>query len=1159
MNPLFSATSQPLRWLSTLLVLTASAPGALASAPPEADGGLEFIQNKGQWDKRVRYAAPLRAGRLFLENNAFTYSFIDPKALQHGPHSREAASSSKVVAGHAYTVHFEGASSHPRLAAETPTGEVRSYFIGNDARRWASQVLSYRAVRYSGVWPGVGVKVYENAQQRLEYDFELAAGADANRVRLRYDGAQNVKLDGAGNLLISTSVGQVQELAPRAWQTDARGQRQTVACRYVLDGATLRFALGTYDHSRPLTIDPTVVFSTFSGSIADNWGFTATYDQQGNLYSGGIAFAAGYPTSPGAFDTSWSGLSDIAIIKYNTAANGPAARVWATYLGGNGGDFPQSMVTNAQGELTVLGSTSSRDYPTTSGALSRSHSGGTFVSPYGSTGAEYQLADGADLVVTRFNASGGLLLASTYLGGSGNDGVMQPTSSLAANYGEVFRSDVLLDASGNVFIASHTSSPNFPGASGGYRGGTDGVLCKLSPNLSSVIWASYVGGSGNDALYSVQIDAQGRVFAAGGTTSQGLATAGAYRTNNPGGPDGFVVRFSPSGNREAATYVGTDDYDQAQFLQLDAAGNVYLLGQTLGSFPRTPGLFGNANGNVFVQKLNANLTASLYSTAFGGPMLVPTAFLVDDCERVYVSGWGGLVNTGRLGGDTNSYPTTANAVRRTSDGSDFYLAQFTPGMTSLEYGSFFGIAGVGFGGEGAEHVDGGTSRFDKRGVVYQAVCGGCRSQTPFPVPPGANTYSPTKGNSNTNCNNAAFKIDFQPVVADPGPRRVVCLGNGPVALGGSPAGGTWSGPGVQARSGGGFEFNPQAVGAGAYILTYTVATTGICQASLKVRYVVAPPTTPSIAPMPTLCSTGADVALTGTPAGGSWSGPGVAAGRFNPQVAGAGLHTITYLVADSLGCGMITRQVQVDAPPVVVAGPDTTLCADRLRAFQLRGQTPGGTWSGPGVTPSGFFTPPNTNNRGGVFTLTYTVVQPPCSTSVTRTVVLAPASSSDAGLNLPECSAAPQYNGLAPFTCNFTPVLIAPNAVYEWDFGDGSPVSNEVTPSHRYEQHGRYYVRLTARYANCEVLTQFAPLEVGEVFVPNIITPNGDPQNETFRPRFSCQPASLKVFSRWGQQVFTTDNYANDWHAEGLAAGLYYYLLKDVDGRTVKGWVEVVK
>jgi hypothetical protein len=867
---LFRVDCRPLRAALLFAGLLAVGRPARATGQPAGQSSLEFIQNQGQWASPVRYEAALPSGRLFVLRNALTYTFVDPALLSHHHSAGKTAATAPPAsaAAHAYTVHFERANARPRLTAETRTEGERNYFVGTDPKRWASHVAAYRRLRYEELWPGIGLTLYENARQRLEYDVLLAPRANPARVALRYDGASSLSLDAAGNLVIKTTVATTTESAPQAWQTNAAGQRQVVPCRFVLTGNTVTFALGPYDHSRALTIDPTVQFSTLTGSTADNWGFTATYDAAGNLYSGGIAFGTGYPTTNGAYQASFSSLEDMAFMKYNTGTTGASARVWATYLGGNSAEFPSSLVVNAQNELVILGSTSSTNFPTTTGAAQRNFGGGTAMNPFNSptTSAQYQMPNGADLVIARLSATGSALQASTYLGGTGNDGVQRAGSQLAVNYGDVFRGDVLLDGAGNVYLASNTTSRSIAALNAGFNNvpaaGGDALVAKLSPNLNAVLWGGYLGGAGEEAAYSLQRDAQGRVYVSGGTTSPTLpATAGAYLAGRPGGTDGFAARISADGlTLDRMTYIGTSGYDQAHFLQLDAAGNAYLFGQTMGSFPATPGLYGNPNGSLFIQKLNPDLTASIYSTAFGsrggsrvGPNIVPTAFLVDDCERVYVSGWGGEDNDlGQwLGGNTFGLPVTGNAVQRTTDGSDFYLAQFSAGMTGLEYATFFGQSGG-----GADHVDGGTSRFDKRGVIYQAMCATCGGGQGFPAPPSAGSYTTRNGSSN--CNNGAFKMTFDKITADPGPRRFVCLDGGAVALGGTPAGGTWTGPGVRAVAGG-YQFVPTAVGPGQYGIIYSVATTGTCVSTRGVRYVVAPPVTPAIAAVPPQCTTGGAV------------------------------------------------------------------------------------------------------------------------------------------------------------------------------------------------------------------------------------------------------------------------------------------------------------
>ncbi len=1191
------------------LLLVAACWGLLLSAraqvPATPGATLEFIENRGQWDARTRYAAAVPGGRLFAEADGLLLSLLaggGPAQLGHGRPAAAGADYAAPIRGHALRLRFAGAAATASISAEVPTTEHRSYFLGRDPRHWARDVRSYRSLRYAGLWPGVSVRVYESATQRLEYDFELAPGADAAAIVLRHEGAEALTLDAEGNLLVRTSVGNVLERAPRAWQADAAGRPRPVPCRYVLKDGLLTFALGSYDHARPLTIDPEVLFASYTGSTADNWGFTATYDAAGNLYSGGIAFAPGYPTTTGAFQTTFGGLIDIAIIKYDIHTTGPAARVWATYIGGSGAEFPASLVVNSQGELLLLGTSGSINYPTTAGAVQRGFAGGTAAEPLG-YGGIYGAPLGSDLVISRLNATGTALVGSTYLGGSGNDGMLpllpglsagsSSTGQLAHNYGDPFRGDILVDAADNVYIASHTTSTNFPvagGFRGTYAGGTsDAVVAKLAPDLTALQWASYLGGSGADAAYSLQLEAgTGDVYVTGGTLSPNFpVTSNAYQTSRPGGVDGFVARIAANGRSlRRASYVGTSDYDQAYFLQVGTDGGVYLLGQTRGAMPVTPGLYTTAGGTQFILKLDADLTQRQLSTVFGSSTaanaglinLDPTAFLVDRCDRVFVCGWGGQVN-GRDtptsspsfnyldgNGTTSGLPVTSNAVQPTTDGSDFYLAQFAASLTGLTYATFYGDTTPNTEGE---HVDGGTSRFDPRGVVYQAVCS-CFSSAGFPIPPGANTYSAVNGSTvpgfGTGCNNAAFVLDFRPAVANAGTDQTVCANAGPVALSGSPGGGFWTGAGVSGSGAAGFVFTPSAALLGPQTLTYTVPSTGLCTTTGTRRItVVAPPAlvfTPLLQAVYCLPAPGSPalppVRLSATPIGGSFTGPGVtgtvASGFFfNPNQV-AGTYSLTYTLTAGVCTVQTSQAVVVGAQLLPVLAADTTLCPGSA-SFALRGSPAGGTFSGPGVTGSAasgfrFGLPPG---QAGPFTLTYAFTTGGCTGMATRRVavaavpVLAPVW---VPVTCPETR-------LAPLVVQFSAGSAAAGLALSWDFGDGTQ-SAELSPTHTYAAPGTYQPRLLARYnqGRCETSATLPPVAVLERKIANIITPNGDAKNQTFRLGPDC-PVHLQVYSRWGQLVLDAPTYRDDWSAPGQPDGVYYYLITYPDGHRLKGWLEV--
>src|SRR5688572_19679704 len=849
---------------SALLLLTFGlVQAALAHQEPGRGYGpetsLEFVTNQNQWESAVKYSAALPGGRLFLKQDQWLFSFVDQSQFAgHGkPAAAKPATESDLIRAHAYTVTFLKANKQAELKPVNPTPGTRNFFLGNDPEKWASNVKAYEEITYQELYPGIDTRIYEN-HKKLKYDFLVAPKTDPQVIQMEYAGADKLYIQD-GNLVIKTSVNTVTEQKPIAYQL-INGKRKEVPCAFRLEGNILSFDFPKgYRKNLPLIIDPTLVFSSYSGATADNWGFTATYDSQGNMYSGGVVFflsGGTYPVTPGAYQVSPRGVSDIGIMKYNPNASGPSSRLWATYLGGFGAEAPHSLVVNSLDELLILGTTSSSNFPVTTSAYDRIFNSGVFIDPLNFGSTDYlQYSPGSDIFISKLSAAGNSLLGSTYLGGTNNDGLLRFTSPLVRNYGDQFRGDIFTDGNDNIYIASSTSSLDFPVVNGfqsQYGGGfNDAVICKFSPNLQSLVWSSFLGGPGSDAAFSVQVDPQANIYICGGTTSNNLAqTTGAFKptfTNGTDAVEGFASKISNTGSLIRTTYIGASaGYDQTYFLQLDGSNNVYLLGQSATVYPSTPGVYTGSLGRQFIQKLNTDLTAGVFSLSFGSGAsankfdISPTAFLVDNCERIFVCGWGGIDNQldiKYVQGNTFNLPVTGNARQLTTDGSDFYLMQLSQHGTTLEYATFLG----GNSATSAEHVDGGTSRFDKRGFVYHAVCGGCGGTNAFPTTP--NAWAAQNGNAapgnSDNCNAAAFKFDFAVSSAIAGLKQSVCQNAAPFTVtGATPAGGVWSGTGVTPAG----QFNPQQAGLGAHVLTYTVTVGNCISQSNKVMTVV--PLTP---------------------------------------------------------------------------------------------------------------------------------------------------------------------------------------------------------------------------------------------------------------------------------------------------------------------------
>ncbi len=794
---IFNVDYQNLKQLASKQFILSLLVIAFASAA-SAQQYLEFVENKGQWDTRIQYKGDLKTGSFALKpDGGYKMTLLNhddvaaQAALIHG-HKKEittsgdGSGSDKVLGtlstnnaisntsdfalrGHVYEVKFLNANPNPIPVPDKLQTNYNNYFLGNDKSKWAGGCKIYGAITYKNIYPNIDVHYYTDNGQ-LKYDIIVNPGGDINRVALYVDGVDDLKLKD-GQLIFKTSVDEVKEAIPHSYQAGIKGTKQ-VTCRFDVRGNIIRYKIDeSIDKTATLVIDPSLIFSTYTGSTAENWGYTATYDGAGNFYGGGIVFGATTPFNNGAFAYKGGGgtgepggLFDIGIIKFNPSGTN---KIFATYLGGTGGDYPQSLVVDAADNLVVAGKSSSSDYPGSTRASGRTD---------------------LDIVLTKFKADGTGLIGSRMIGGIGNDGVNiknkyptdgQGVNSLRRNYGDDSRSEVIIDANGNLLLASCTQSLDFPlvnafqtvnGGNNAEGRAQDGVFIKTNSDLSTILVSSFLGGNNDDAAFVLAINPISKnIYIAGGTVSNNFPgdKTNTIGSNYVGGEcDGFVAILNSAGTQLLkSSYFGTTGADVIYGIQFDKNGFPYIMGTTTGTWTTTNNVgFKQTGGKQFISKLKSDLSDYVYSTVFGTnssvPNISPTAFLVDRCENVYVSGWGGIANSELRypSAGTNGLSITPDAIKKTGDGSDFYFFVMARDATSQLYGSLFGQNG-GYG----EHVDGGTSRFDANGIIYQSLCS-CGNPTDgspanaFPISGGA--FASTRGSSSTFCNLAAIKIAF---------------------------------------------------------------------------------------------------------------------------------------------------------------------------------------------------------------------------------------------------------------------------------------------------------------------------------------------------------------------------------------------------------------
>lgn len=729
-----------------------------------------FVPNVGQIINHTDNEDPialceLKSAIVYLKPDGLRIKLTDINDIPkiHKSFHYKGLDTSFTIKHHVVDINFHGSQQPTNVEFLQPTEFYHNYFYGNDQSKWKTNVHPSKTIKLKNVYPKIDFLIY-TMESGIEFDWIVNPGGNANDIQMDFEGHTSLKLK-KNAIVIQTSVGEFTVAPPKAYQTRVIKslKPKKIKCNYgLINQNSVKLNIENADSKETIIIDPILVFSTYSGSTADNFGFTATYDTAGCLYAGGIADAESlnYPVTSGAFQTVYGGSfngaapvglpCDITISKYSPDGS---KLLFATYLGGSNDEYPHSLSVDPQNNLLIFGTTLSDDFPIHKDSFVSNTYKGNF-----------------DIIVTKLSANGSTMLAGTYLGGSSQDGFQinsgASKSGLIYNYADNYRGDITTDDDGNIYVATCSHSTNFPITANAFQksisGKMDALVFSLTPLLSKIRWSTFVGGTSDDAAYSCRFDDSANIFIGGGTKSSNFPLISSNVAQNTFGgiTDGFILKMQKNtGNYESGTFWGSSAYDQIYFLDLDRDGQVYFTGQTEGYIKRTPGVYGKDSTHQFLGRISNDLSTINFITTFGNrqigkPELSPAAFMVDDCYNIYFSGWGSVIGVGN-NGSTLGLEITPDAHQKSTDFNDFYLLALKKDAKKLVYASYFG------GNESEDHVDGGTSRFDKRGVIYQSVCSSCPNS-----PPGLNDFPTTpnavfKNNVSVRCSNASFKLDFR--------------------------------------------------------------------------------------------------------------------------------------------------------------------------------------------------------------------------------------------------------------------------------------------------------------------------------------------------------------------------------------------------------------
>lgn len=634
--------------LATLPTTSGNALTRKAPTPrPALNLPLMFEPNHGQFESDVK--ARVRAGSLMLWMTdteivvVLADKHTDTSATRrHDPEASEKWARTPQIRRAVVRLAFVGANRNPKFEFKERRPGIVNYFIGRDPERWRTSIPTFGRVSYRDLYPGIDLTIYENGDGAIEYDYIVAPGADPSRIAMQVSGS-TPRIDD-GRLALETPIGAILQAPPLIYQ-ESRDGREPVSGRFVVSENLVAFDVGPYDPRRPLTIDPTIAYSTTLGGSAEDSAQAVAVDSAGSAYIAGNTFSSDFPTI-NAVQSNAKGTSDAFVAKVNPAGN---ALVYSTYLGGTSHDRAWDIAIESSGSAYVVGTSYSSDFPSVNPIHSTplcDHD--AFIAKLSSTGSTLTYStflnlgglswaggvavdqDGAAYVVggespLNFGWCGVYGYQKAFLAKVAPAGTHLVYDKRLGGQAKEGASGITVDFSGAAYVAGYTYSWDFPTVNPYQRthsGGSDAFLTKVTPSGAELVYSTFLGGSGDDGATEVAIDPYGSAFIAGETNSANLPVVNPLQPSLRGAWDGFVAKFVSSGNALVySTYLGGSSDDWVAGLALDTSGAALVVGGTWSSdFPTSNPIPTSLRGSqdAFVAKVAPTGNALLFSMYHGG-------------------------------------------------------------------------------------------------------------------------------------------------------------------------------------------------------------------------------------------------------------------------------------------------------------------------------------------------------------------------------------------------------------------------------------------------------------------------------------------------------------------------------------------------------------